>query len=264
MDITTFNVNSIRAREERLKAWLDARRPSVLCLQETKVRDEEFPVALFLERGYRVFHHGQPTYNGVAIAVASNLSATDVVMGLPPAVEPDQCRFLSLLVEGIRVVNVYVPNGGEVDGPRYGYKLEWLKRLKDHLAAQHQPAEPLVICGDFNVAIDDRDVFDPDAHRGQILCSDAERAAMAELMAFGLVDLHRQFTQEGGIYTWWDYRNLGFQKNRGFRIDLFLATQTLASRCLSVEIDRAERKGAKPSDHAPVRATFSYGAATLF
>jgi exodeoxyribonuclease-3 len=258
MDITTFNVNSLRAREERFKLWLEARRPSVLCLQETKVRDEEFPVGIFEERGYSVIYHGQPTYNGVAIAVASGLSVSDPVIGLPPAVEPDQCRFLSLQVEGIRVVNVYVPNGGEVDGPRYAYKLEWLRRLKEHLTAQHSASEPLVVCGDFNVALDDRDVFDPEAHRGQILCSDPERARMAELMSFGLVDLHRKFTQEGGIYTWWDYRNLGFQKNRGFRIDLFLATSTLADRCLSVEIDRAERKGTKPSDHAPVRATFSY------
>jgi exodeoxyribonuclease-3 len=154
------------------------------------------------------------------------------------------------------VINVYVPNGGEVDGPRYGYKLDWLARLRAHLDQHHTKSDPLVICGDFNVALDDRDVYDPEGHRGEILCSEPERAAMTNLIEFGLTDLHRKFVSEGGIYTWWDYRSLGFPKNKGFRIDLFLATEPLASRCSGVVIDREERKGAKPSDHAPVRAEF--------
>lgn len=257
MDITTFNVNSIRAREERLKAWLDSRRPSVLCLQETKVEDDAFPRGLFEDRGYRVWTYGQRTYNGVAIAVTEGLDAGDPVYGLGPVREDDQRRFLQLRVEGFTVVNVYVPNGGEVDGPRFPFKLQWFDRLRRHLDSSIDPRAPLVVCGDFNVAPDDRDVYDPQAHRGSILCSDPERLALARVMEFGLVDLHRRFTEESGIFTWWDYRGLGFPKNRGFRIDLLLATPPAAGLCTEVSVDREERKGAKPSDHAPVRAAFS-------
>ena len=255
MKVVTFNVNSLRARAERFVLWLESRQPDVVCLQETKSKDDQFPQDLFSDRGYTVAFHGQPTYNGVAMAVREGLSMDDVMKGLPGDPDDDQARLIAATVEGLRIINVYVPNGGEVDGPRYPYKLRWLDRLRELLDQEADPSDDLVICGDFNIAIDDRDIWDADRFRDQILCSDKERAALRNLMDFGLSDLHRKFTEEV-VFTWWDYRALGFPKNKGWRIDLFLGTESAAERCSAVLVDREERKGKKPSDHAPVMANF--------
>ena len=252
MKVTSWNVNSVRARLERLEAHLDSRQPDVLCLQETKVVDDDFPRAVFASRGYAVEVFGQRTYNGVAIA--SKLPMKRVTRGLPSEGPDQQRRVLSATVDGLRIVNVYVPNGKAVEDPAFELKLAWLRRLKEFVSAQEEPA--LVVCGDFNIAPEDRDVHDPDAWRGKIHFSDEEHAALADLRSIGLIDLFRVFHEQAGLYSWWDYRRLGFPKDRGLRIDYFLGTEAARERTQDVVIDREERKGEKPSDHAPVTATF--------
>lgn len=255
MRVVSWNVNSIRAREERARAWLERWKPEVLCLQETKVVDDDFPFALFEELGYQAESFGQRGYNGVAIA--SRLPVSDVVRGLPDDAPDADRRLIAATVEGLRIVNVYVPNGQHVTSEKYDFKLEWLSRLRTFLDSTAQPSDDLVICGDFNVAPDDRDVHDPRLWRGKVLFSEPEHRALGQLMEFGLEDVYRRFHEEAGHFSWWDYRMLGFPKNRGLRIDLFLGTRSAANRCTEMLIDREERKGAKPSDHAPVHAVFA-------
>jgi len=255
MIIATWNINSIRMRLPRLVSYLQRRQPDVLCLQETKVVDDDFPVEAIRGAGYEVVFRGQKTYNGVAIL--SRRPCTDVVRAMPDEGPDAEARLLAAGVDGVQVVNVYVPNGGEVGSAKYAFKLEWLARLRQFLDSSFRPGSPLAVCGDYNVAPEDRDVWDPEQWRGQILCSDPERRALAHVQEWGLQDSLRLHRRESGIYTWWDYRGGAFHRGWGLRIDHILVSAPLATRCSGVEVDRDERKGEKPSDHAPVVATFS-------
>ncbi len=254
MKIATWNVNSIRARTERLLSWLASRQPDVLCLQETKVTDDLFPFDLLREAGYEAVAHGQKTYNGVAIL--SRLPPAEVQCGFPAESGFPEARLITALVEGIRLVNVYVPNGHSVGSEKYTYKLAWMQRLRRFLDERFDPSEPVLLCGDLNVAPEERDVARPDAWRGTVLFHPEVRAALEEVRAFGFVDALRLHHQEEGIYSWWDYRALSFPKNDGLRIDHVFVTPPLAARCTGVYVDREERKGPKASDHAPVVALF--------
>lgn len=252
MKIASWNINSIRARLERLLEWLHTRQPDVLCLQEIKCNDEQFPVREIEAVGYRVSTHGEKTYNGVAILAREPID--EVFRGLQDGVEDPQSRVIAGSIQGVRVISVYVPNGQYVGAPAYLYKLQWFQRLRSYLDMRHSATEPLVVCGDFNVAPEPRDVHDPQAWEGQVLVSAPERQALQELCEFGLVDTFRKHHQEAGRYSWWDYRNLSFPKNVGLRIDHVFATHSLAERCTAADIDREARKGKLPSDHAPVWA----------
>jgi exodeoxyribonuclease-3 len=251
MNITTFNVNSVRARLERVLAWLDRHAPDVLCLQETKCTDADFPFEAFRARGYEVAHHGQKSYNGVAIV--SRLPLADVVRGIPDAEDP-QARGISARVGGLRVVNLYVPNGGELTSDKYPYKLAWLERLTDVLRPLAQEGG-LVMCGDYNIAPADADCHDPERWRGQVLVSEPERERFRALLAVGLVDAFRLFDTRASQFTWWDYRGDMFAQGKGLRIDHHLITADVRARALDVTVDRLERAGGngqQPSDHAPV------------
>jgi exodeoxyribonuclease-3 len=250
MKIATWNVNSIRARHERLMAWLDAHAPDVLCLQELKVEDEAFLHEEVKTAGYHAAVHGQKSYNGVAIL--SRTPIEQVKPGLSDGVEDPQARLLSAVVAGITVLSVYVPNGGEVGGERYPYKLAWLERFQAYVARNFDPQQPLVICGDFNIAPDDSDVARPEEWRDSVLCAPELRAMFQRLLGWGLVDCFRKHHPDGGVYSWWDYRQLAFPKGNGLRIDHVLATRGVAERCSAAVIDRNQRKGKLPSDHAPV------------
>ncbi len=249
MKLATWNVNSIRARLSRLLSFLETRAPDVVCLQETKVEDPEFPSIEIRAAGYEAVTFGQRTYNGVAILSRTALGAP--TYGMEDGVDDPQARLVAATIEGIRVASVYVPNGQAPGTEKFAYKLQWLDRLARWLQ-RGSPEQPLVLCGDFNVAPEDLDVHDPAAWEGQVLCHPDERAAFRRLMEWGLVDLFRKHHDEGGRFSWWDYRMLGFQKNRGLRIDHVLATGSVAARCSAAEIDREMRKGKNPSDHAPV------------
>lgn len=254
MTIATWNVNSVRTRLPRLLAWLDRRQPDVVCLQETKVEDRHFPLAEGAARGYRALVCGEKTYNGVAIL--SRAEPTDVVRCLPGDETDAPRRLLAATVGGVRIVNVYAPNGGELGSPSYAYKLSWYGRLRAFLDAAVDPAADVVLCGDLNIAPAERDVWDPEQWRGQVMCTEPERDCFRSLVGWGLADaLRLRRPDEGGLYTWWDYRAGAFHRNRGLRIDHVLLSPSLAGRCAAVEIDRDERKGPKPSDHAPVVAT---------
>lgn len=253
MKIATWNVNSIRARQERLLAWLQKAQPDVVCLQELKVSDDAFPYEAIRQAGYHVAVFGQKTYNGVAIL--SKVEPQSVLRGIPGFEDP-QARLLLAEISGIWIASAYVPNGESVGSEKYGYKLQWLQRLREFLEARFKPTDPVILCGDFNVARDDKDVARLDAWAASVLCHQQVRDAMNHLLAWGLVDVFRQQHPEGGLYSWWDYRMLAFPKNNGLRIDYILATASWAKCCTSAEIDRDERKGEKPSDHAPVTAAF--------
>lgn len=253
MKVGSYNVNSIRARLERLLAWLAREQPDLVCLQEIKVTDDQFPRAEVEAAGYQVAVHGQRTYNGVAILSRAPLE--DVRAGLDDAPDPE-ARLIAARVGDVRVLSAYVPNGQVVGSEKWGYKLAWLERLRAYLERQHDPAAPLVICGDFNVAPEDRDVARPDEWRDTVLCHADVRAAWRHLVGWGLVDAIRLHHSGEGPYTWWDYRMLGFAKNNGLRIDHILATRPLADRSAEAYVAREERKGKLPSDHAPVVAVF--------
>jgi exodeoxyribonuclease-3 len=252
--LATWNINSIRARTERLLTWVGNEQPDILCLQETKVEDSAFPAEALRLRGYEVATYGQRSYNGVAIAARAPL--TDVVRGFGDGDPDDEARLIAATVGDLRVVCVYVPNGQDLDSDKFRYKLAWYKRLRRFLDRTATPTQRLVVCGDMNVTADDRDVCDPAKWAGHIHCSADERAALAELMAFPLVDLLREHHPDGGVYSWWDYRGVAFFKNQGLRIDYILATRPVAERCTACTIDRNARKGQDASDHAPVIATF--------
>lgn len=254
MVIATWNVNSIRARLPKLLSWLAGQKPDVLCLQETKVVDEEFPFAELEGLGYHVAAFGQKTYNGVAIASREPLE--DVRRGLPEDAS-GEARLISARFGEVTVMSLYVPNGQEVGTEKYAFKLAWMEKLLAYMQASFSPQDLLVVCGDFNVAPEDRDVWDPELWRGKILFSEPEKQAFFKLLSWGLVDCLRLHHQESGLYTWWDYRQGAFHRGWGMRLDHILATQPMAARCTRVVIDREARKGEKPSDHAPVLATFS-------
>ena len=252
--LASWNVNSIRAREERLLAWLARRQPDVVCLQETKVTEEHFPFEALERAGYTSAVQGQKTYNGVAVLSRGELA--NVQVGLQDGVDDPEARVVSAEVAGVRVISVYVPNGQVVGSEKYAYKLDWLVRLRDYLARTAEPGQALAVCGDFNVAPHDRDVADLELFRDSVLCHADARAAFAGLLDWGLVDSFRELHPEEIKYSWWDYRLLAFPRNRGLRIDHVLATRALRAGLREAEIDRDERKGKKPSDHAPMLAAF--------
>ena len=255
MKLVTWNINSIRMRMEKLLTWIDNERPDVLCLQETKVEDAGFPIDALKKRGYEVATYGQRSYNGVAIAARSPL--TDVVRGFGDGEADEEARLIAASVDGVRVVCIYVPNGQDLTSDKFVFKLAWYKRLRRFLDRTAKATDNVVVCGDMNVTFDDRDVHDPAKWAGHIHCSADERAALAEVIAFPLVDLFRKHNPDGGIYSWWDYRSIAFFKNQGLRIDYIFATQPIADRCTACTIDRNARKGQDASDHAPVIATIT-------
>ncbi|HEV8324536.1 MAG TPA: exodeoxyribonuclease III [Myxococcota bacterium] len=250
MKLATWNVNSIRARADRARAWLEERRPDVVCLQETKVPDEGFPALEYHALGYESTLWGQKAYNGVAILTRA--PASDVVRGFGDGGDDSQARFLGVKVGGVRVFCCYVPNGQAPGTDKYAYKLDWLWRLRRYLDQRCDPGEALVLCGDMNVAPEDRDVWDPLQWKEQILCSTEERAALERVRAWGLVDVFRAQHPEPGHYSWWDYQRSDFKKNRGLRIDHLFVTPPVAARAKTAWIDRAAREGQGASDHAPV------------
>ena len=254
MKIATWNVNSVRARLERLLGWLGREQPDVVCLQELKVTDADFPHAEMEAAGWSAAVHGQKTYNGVAILSRAGLS--DVRAGMDDGVADAEARLLSASVAGVRVVSAYVPNGKAVGSDKWAYKLEWLRRLRGYLDRTAKPSDALVLCGDFNVAPQDRDVARVDEWRDTVLCHAQGREALHGVTAWGLTDTIRLHHTGEGPYTWWDYRMLGFPKNNGLRIDHIFATKPLAERCRQAYVVRDERKGKLPSDHAPVVAVF--------
>jgi len=254
MKIATWNVNSIRARQERFLSWLGTAAPDVVLLQELKCQEKEFPFEPIQALGYHAVIHGQKTYNGVAIV--SRSEPQDVERGLNDGAEDPQARVIAATCDGIRVVSVYAPNGQSVDSPAYVQKLEWYGRLRRYLDRRHTPRDALVLGGDWNVAPEDIDVYDPAAWEGQTLFSAPEKAALKALVDFGLVDTFRRLHPDVQKFSWWDYRMLAFPKNRGVRIDHLYATEPLAATCVANDVDREARKGKQPSDHAPVWAQF--------
>jgi exodeoxyribonuclease-3 len=254
MRVASWNINSVRARTERLVTWLKESSPDVLCLQELKCTDDQFPRLEIEAAGYRAETFGQKTYNGVAIL--SREPATDVRRGLDDGVEDPQSRLVAATVKGVRIISVYAPNGQSVGSPAYQYKLEWFSRLRKYLDSREKPEGQLVICGDWNVAPEPKDVHDPAAWEGQTLYSPPEREALQQVRAFGLVDTFRKHHPDDVRFSWWDYQQLAFPKNHGLRIDHLYATAPLAEKCTAADIDRQARKGKQPSDHAPVWAEF--------
>jgi exodeoxyribonuclease III len=252
MKIASWNINSLRKRQDRLFAWLENDKPDVVCLQETKCTDEQFPILALQAAGYRAVYHGEKSYNGVAIL--SKSEPREVRASLCDEVVDPQARVIAARIDNLRVYSIYAPNGQAIGSPAYEYKLHWYARLRDCLLKEK--TGELVVCGDFNVAPEDIDVFDAELWRGAIMCSDGERAAFRHLCEIGLRDTLRLHHQEGGLYSWWDYRMLSFPKNRGLRIDAILTSDALAKKCTAAGIDREMRKGKEASDHAPVWAEF--------
>lgn len=261
MRLATWNVNSLKARLDRVLAWLAAVEPDVLCMQETKLTDAAMPELAFRELGYEVAHHGLGQWNGVAIA--SRIGIDDVVAGIPAADgwTDDGGRFMAATCGGIRVASVYVPNGRVVGSEFYDAKLVWLDRLHEWLLNRADPDAELAVCGDYNVAPTDDDVWDANAVHGATHVSEPERAAVARLREWGLVDVVRRFHPETGFFTWWDYRAGNFHKNFGMRIDHVYVTEALAARAIAAERDREARKPSTypgiPSDHAPLIVDFA-------
>ena len=255
LTIATWNVNSIRARESRLLDWLRRREPDIVCLQELKVVSDKFPYDTVRDAGYHAAVFGQKAYNGVA--VLSRHEPTDVRIGFGDSEDEDEARFITATFPDLSVMSAYFPNGRAVGTEHFVYKLDWMRRLAEHLRSEIQHATPIVLAGDFNVAPDDLDVANPDKWGASVLCHESARDALERIRTVGLVDVFRQHHPEGAVYSWWDYQLLGFPKNDGLRIDHIFATPELAARSASAWVDREERKGHKPSDHAPVFATFS-------
>ena len=254
MKVATFNVNGIRARIEIVARWLERHEPDVLCMQETKVIDDDFPTEELSRLGYALTMAGQPSYNGVAIA--SRRPISDVRVGLHDDAPDADKRAIACTVGTTRIVNVYVPNGKDVTLPSFREKLRWLERLRLTLDTGAKPEQPLVLCGDFNVAREERDVYSPERFRGRLHFHPDERAALERLIGFGLVDAFRRQHEEPGRYSWWDYRGGDFRQNRGLRIDYLFVTEPVASRLRSADIDVLPRREQGPSDHAPVFIEF--------
>lgn len=254
MKIATWNVNSLKVRLGHVLDWLAAEAPDVLALQETKTKDADFPAEAFRDAGFEVSFSGQPTYNGVALIARRPIS--DVITDIQGLDDP-QRRVLAATVDGVRICNLYVPNGQSVESDKYQYKLRWLEALRQHVAAELAQHPKCILLGDFNIAPEDRDVHDPEAWRDQVLCSEPERAALKGLLDLGLSDVFRNFAQDEKSFSWWDYRQMAFRRNRGLRIDLILASSPLATSCSASRIDKAPRKLERPSDHTPVVAEFA-------
>jgi exodeoxyribonuclease-3 len=252
MRIVSWNINSLRKRQDRLFGWLEATGPDIVCLQETKCTDDQFPALALQAAGYYAAYHGEKSYNGVAIL--SKIELQDVRPSLCDEVIDPQARVISATIDDVRVFSIYAPNGQAVGSPAYKYKLHWYRRLRDCMTKEK--SNDVVVCGDFNVAPEDIDVYDPNLWHGAIMCSDGERAAFQELCAIGLHDTLRIHHKEGELFSWWDYQMRAFERNRGLRIDAILASEKLAKRCSASGIDIEMRKGKEPSDHAPIWAEF--------
>lgn len=255
MLIATWNVNSILARMASVMRWLDDVKPDVLCMQETKCTDDKFPTLVFQERGYQCQLFGQQSYNGVAILTRGECETGR--RGYPDDDETAQSRLLTTTAGGINIVNVYVPNGQMVGSEKYGFKLAWMKRLREFLDANYDRSTPVLLCGDFNVAPEERDVHDVRLWQGRILFSEQERAALQHIKEWGFTDAFRLHTEAGGNYSWWDYRAGAFRRNMGLRIDHIWISEPLVARNVRTWIDMEPRTWEKPSDHAPVLAEFS-------
>ena len=266
MKIMSWNVNSVRVRHDRLLGVLARHAPEVLCLQELKTEDKNFPFEALQAAGYHAVTLGQKTYNGVALL--SRQAPTDVLRGFDDGVEDPQARLISAVYEGVRIVCVYVPNGSTMGSEKWEYKRAWYGRLRAWLERHATPETPLALCGDFNVAFDDRDVKTPADWADSVLYHPEARALLTGITDWGLVDTFRLHQNEGGHYSWWDYRAGAWQKNDGLRIDFVLATRTLSAACTAAGIDKEERKPPKktpegekpadnPSDHAPIWAQFA-------
>jgi len=254
MKIATWNVNSLKVRLPQVLDWLTATEPDALCLQETKLTDENFPREDIENAGYHVVYSGQKTYNGVAI-ISRHVPAeieTDI-----PGLDDPQRRILCATINGVRILNLYVVNGQEVGSEKYDHKLFWLGKVSDYIGAQLKVHERFVSVGDFNIAPEDRDVYDPEAWHERILCSTPERQALQAILDLGLSDVFRKFDQEEKSYSWWDYRAAAFRRNMGLRIDLILSSQSLTDSCTACYIDTEPRRLERPSDHTPVVAEFS-------
>ncbi len=255
MKLATWNVNSLKVRLPQVLEFLAAHKPDVLCLQETKLDDANFPSADITGAGYQGVFSGQKTYNGVAIL--SSHSPQEVTMGIA-AFEDPQKRVISAVVNGVRIVCVYIPNGESVESAKYVYKLDWLRRLNACLKEELARYPRLAVLGDYNIAPEDRDVHDPKFWAGKVLFSEPEKAALRDMVALGLQDSFRLFEQPEKSFSWWDYRMNGFKRNLGLRIDHILLTAELAKACKSCRIDRDMRAKERPSDHAPVVAEIDF------
>jgi exodeoxyribonuclease-3 len=252
--VATWNVNSLRVRLPHVLKWLERERPDFVALQETKIRDEEFPADAFAGYGYVATFAGQSSYNGVAIL--SREPPSGLCYDIGGSFVDEQRRVLGATFGTLRLWCLYVPNGQSVDSEKYRYKLEWLAALRVLLAAELALHPALLLVGDFNIAPDDRDVHNPDAWRGKIMCSAAEREALKAICDLGLEDTFRLFPQPEKIFSWWDYRAGAFRRNQGLRIDLALASEALSQRCVACRIDKEPRAWERPSDHVPVVAEF--------
>ncbi len=258
MRIATWNVNSIRTRLNQVQKWLLEMQPDVLCLQETKVDDPLFPKNDLEENGYNVFYHGQKAYNGVALL--SRHPLTDIKRGFVDVLENDndaltlseQKRVISCVIEGVRIVNLYVPNGSDLKSDKYQYKLKWLNCLSRYLKVLKEQREPICVVGDFNIALEGRDIHNPDRLTGGIMASDAERKALIGALGEDLVDIFRVFEQGSGHWSWWDYRSGAWSRDRGWRIDHIYLSSDLLKQTKSSFIDKKTRGNTQPSDHAPV------------
>jgi exodeoxyribonuclease-3 len=253
MKVASWNVNSLRVRLPQVLEWLQDNPVDVLALQETKIVDEDFPIDEIQQAGYHVKYSGQKTYNGVAIL--SKQQARDVVTDISGLDDP-QRRILAVTVDDIRILNLYVVNGNEVGSEKYEYKLEWLKKVTAFISKDLQKNTNYLVVGDFNIAPEDADVYDPVVWKNKILCSVKEREALQKIIDLGFVDTFRLFDQEENTFSWWDYRTAGFQRNHGLRIDLILASTALEGRCAFSVVDKVPRSNDRPSDHAPVLAEF--------
>ncbi len=254
MRLATWNVNSLMARLPRVEEWVAMVQPDILCLQETKCADDAFPALDFVSWGYEVVAHGEGRWNGVA--VASRLGVDQVRTGLDDVDLDAEARVLAVRCGDIDVITAYVPNGRELDAPQYPQKLAWLARLRAVLDERFDPSGQVVLCGDLNIAPDDRDVYDPAMYVGTTHTSPPEREAFHAFLDWGMEDVFRRHHDVGGLFSWWDYRAGNFHKGKGMRIDHVLATHPLAERSQAILIDRNARKGQKPSDHAPVVVDF--------
>jgi len=253
MKIASWNINSLRKRQDRLFAWLEAVQPDIVCLQETKCPDEQFPALALQATGYRSAYHGEKSYNGVAILAKNELR--EIQASLCDEIIDLQARVIAATISQLRIFSIYAPNGQAVGSPAYEYKLQWYQRFRDCIAKEK--SSDFVVCGDFNVAPEDIDVYDADLWRGAIMASDGERTAFRDLCNLGLHDTLRIHHKEGELFSWWDYQMRAFEKNRGLRIDAVLASESLAKKCIASGIDREMRAGKDPSDHAPVWAEFA-------
>ena len=254
MKIATWNVNSLNVRLPHVLEWLASAEPDVLVLQEIKQVTEVFSEESFTEAGYQSIASGQKTYNGVA--VISRNSSADHVTDFPGFEDP-QRRILASTIDSVRVINLYVPNGHSVGSEKYEYKLGWLAALRSFLEEEMKTHEKVVVLGDFNIAPEDRDVYDAEKWGEDILCSPPEREALGELLNLGLTDVYRNFDQPEKAFSWWDYRRAGFQRNAGLRIDLILTSDAMTTACQASYIDKEPRAWERPSDHTPVIAEFS-------